>query len=79
MNGYGKNISLFELSLTSWYRELCPKLKDPDWQPGPALITTKIRTTPNILRLTWGGYPLYYHEKHGWGYLIPEEQYGKPS
>ncbi|XP_070541785.1 DNA polymerase subunit gamma-1-like [Ptychodera flava] len=56
----------------NWYRELCPKSRDnPEWRPGPSLISSQIRVTPKLLRLTWDGYPLHYDAKHGWGYLVP--------
>ncbi|CAH2274241.1 DNA polymerase subunit gamma-1 isoform X1 [Pelobates cultripes] len=54
-----------------WYRKLCPKLDDPEWVPGPGLISLQMRLTPKLMRLTWDGYPLYYSEKYGWGYLVP--------
>ncbi|KAM9311357.1 DNA polymerase subunit gamma-1 [Gastrophryne carolinensis] len=54
-----------------WYRKLCPKLEDPDWVPGPSLISIQMRLTPKLMRLTWDGFPLYFSEKHGWGYLVP--------
>ncbi|KAE8618193.1 hypothetical protein XENTR_v10009308 [Xenopus tropicalis] len=54
-----------------WYRKLCPKLEDPDWLPGPSLISLQMRLTPKLMRLTWDGFPLHYSEKHGWGYLVP--------
>ncbi|ESO96346.1 hypothetical protein LOTGIDRAFT_239325 [Lottia gigantea] len=54
-----------------WYKDLCPKPKDEDWQPGPSLISTQMRVVPKLLRLTWDGYPLHFHVDHGWGYLVP--------
>ncbi|KAM5171282.1 DNA polymerase subunit gamma-1 isoform 1-T3 [Mantella aurantiaca] len=54
-----------------WYRKLCPKLEDPDWVPGPSLISIQMRLTPKLMRLTWDGFPLHFSEKHGWGYLVP--------
>ncbi|XP_040198347.1 DNA polymerase subunit gamma-1 [Rana temporaria] len=54
-----------------WYRKLCPKLEDPDWLPGPNLISLQMRLTPKLMRLTWDGFPLHFSEKHGWGYLVP--------
>ncbi|XP_075431286.1 DNA polymerase subunit gamma-1 isoform X2 [Ascaphus truei] len=54
-----------------WYRKLCPKLGEPEWEPGPSLISLQMRLTPKLMRLTWDGYPLHYSEKHGWGYLVP--------
>ncbi|XP_069138631.1 DNA polymerase subunit gamma-1-like [Argopecten irradians] len=74
----------------NWYRSLCPKNSDPNWSVGPSLISTQMRVTPKLMRMTWDGYPLHYSEKYGWGYLIPdkikaekdlknlEEQEGKP-
>jgi hypothetical protein len=62
---------------TSWYRELCLKSDDPEWQPTPSLITTRTRVTPNLLRLTWKGYPMHHHEKLGWGFLMSGEELGK--
>ncbi|OCT89734.1 DNA polymerase subunit gamma-1 isoform X1 [Xenopus laevis] len=60
-----------------WYRKLCPKLEDPDWLPGPGLISLQMRLTPKLMRLTWDGYPLHYSEKHGWGYLVPGRKNNK--
>uniref|UniRef100_A0A8C5MAS0 DNA polymerase subunit gamma-1 n=1 Tax=Leptobrachium leishanense TaxID=445787 RepID=A0A8C5MAS0_9ANUR len=54
-----------------WYRKLCPKVDDPEWLPGPGLISLQMRLTPKLMRLTWDGYPLHYLEEHGWGYLVP--------
>lgn len=54
-----------------WYRKLCPRLDDPNWVPGPSLISLQMRVTPKLMRLTWDGFPLHYSEKHGWGYLVP--------
>ncbi|KAJ6662774.1 hypothetical protein lerEdw1_010978 [Lerista edwardsae] len=54
-----------------WYRKLCPRLDDPNWMPGPNLISLQMRVTPKLMRLTWDGFPLHYSEKHGWGYLVP--------
>lgn len=57
--------------LGRWYRNLCPRLSDPSWAPGPSLISLQMRVTPKLMRLTWDGFPLHYSEKHGWGYLVP--------
>ncbi|XP_075714294.1 DNA polymerase subunit gamma-1 [Rhinoderma darwinii] len=54
-----------------WYRKLCSRLEDPDWVPGPSLISLQMRLTPKLMRLTWDGFPLHYSDKHGWGYLVP--------
>ncbi|XP_040270090.1 DNA polymerase subunit gamma-1 [Bufo bufo] len=54
-----------------WYRKLCPRLNDPDWIPGPSLISLQMRITPKLMRLTWDGFPLHFCDKHGWGYLVP--------
>lgn len=56
---------------TRWYDELCPKISDEDWMSGPVLLTLAKRITPKLLKLTWDGYPLYFTEKHGWGYVVP--------
>ncbi len=63
--------------MESWYRDLSPKLGSEEWQPTPSLITTKTRVTPNLLRLTWKGFPMHHNEKFGWGYLMNKEEYGK--
>lgn len=65
-----------------WYRDLC---LSPDssqvlngektWSAGPFLLSTQMRLTPKLMRLTWDGYPLHYHSKHGWGYLVPDDQF----
>ncbi|KAJ7311091.1 hypothetical protein JRQ81_006690 [Phrynocephalus forsythii] len=54
-----------------WYRKLCLRLDDPDWVPGPSLVSLQMRVTPKLMRLAWDGFPLHYSEKHGWGYLVP--------
>ena len=59
------------LLLYRWYRELHMKESDENWRPGPAKLTTSLRVTPKLLKLKWEGYPLYYHDKHGWGYIVP--------
>lgn len=73
-----RSISPFLPGFPKWYRDLCcPKNKAPtllggkEWQPGPCLITTQMRITPKLMRLTWNGYPLHHHQKYGWGYLVP--------
>ena len=67
-----------------WYIEFCSKLKydfgdesvateeDLEWESGPFLISTQMRSVPKLMRLMWNGYPLHYDEKHGWGYLSPD-------
>lgn len=47
------------------------KLSDPDWSPGPGLISLQMRVTPKLMGLTWDGFPLHYSDRHGWGYLVP--------
>ncbi|KAK3096547.1 hypothetical protein FSP39_001169 [Pinctada imbricata] len=56
-----------------WYADLCPKLRAEDWNPGPSLISTLMRVTPKLMRVTYNGYPLHYDEKHAWGYLVPDK------
>lgn len=51
------------------------KFTEKNWEPGPNLISTKTRSTPYLLRLTWNGYPIHYLDKFAWGYLIEEESY----
>lgn len=67
-----------------WYIEFCSKLRydfhdeeavtsaDLEWEPGPHLISTQMRSVPKLMRLLWNGYPLHYDETHGWGYLTPD-------
>ncbi|NXN91843.1 DPOG1 polymerase, partial [Rhinopomastus cyanomelas] len=62
-----------------WYRKLCPRLSDVGWVPGPSLISLQMRVTPKLMRLVWDGFPLYYSEKHGWGYLVPGRQDNLPA
>nr|XP_033776955.1 DNA polymerase subunit gamma-1 isoform X2 [Geotrypetes seraphini] len=62
-----------------WYRKLCPKLENPDWVPGPSLISLQMRVTPKLMRLTWDGFPLHYSETHGWGYLVPGKKDNLPA
>ncbi|KAH6926305.1 hypothetical protein HPB50_016488 [Hyalomma asiaticum] len=61
----------------AWYRDFCTKPPakpedNPEWAPGPYLISTQMRSVPKLLRLKWDGYPVHYDEKHGWGYLVPK-------
>uniref|UniRef100_A0A8C8VDS2 DNA polymerase subunit gamma-1 n=1 Tax=Pelusios castaneus TaxID=367368 RepID=A0A8C8VDS2_9SAUR len=62
-----------------WYRKLCPRLDDPDWVPGPSLISLQMRVTPKLMRLTWDGFPVHYSEKYGWGYLVPGRKDNLPK
>lgn len=72
-----RQIAPFLPGFPKWYRDLCcpPNRPNPEkeWQPGPCLITTQMRITPKLMQLTWDGYPLHFHPKHGWGYLVPND------
>ena len=52
----------------SWYRELCLKQNEKNWKPGPSLITTRVRSTPCLLRLQWNNNPLLF-DKGAWYYV----------
>lgn len=71
---------LHTCQLYRWYLELCPTQKRviPEGAefPKPTKITSLRRIAAKLLRLTWEGYPLYYDEKHGWGYLVPGREDG---
>ncbi|RWS03724.1 DNA polymerase subunit gamma-1-like protein [Dinothrombium tinctorium] len=66
-----------------WYREFCDhpfgasKRRSEDdmqeWEPGPFLISTQMRSVPKLLKLMWKGYALHYDEKEGWGFLVPSD------
>ncbi|CAN8000692.1 unnamed protein product [Ixodes hexagonus] len=61
----------------AWYRDFCVKPTDDEdsqWEPGPSVISTQMRSVPKLLRLKWDGYPLHFDTKQGWGYLVPQEQ-----
>ncbi|KAK7109098.1 DNA polymerase subunit gamma-1-like isoform X2 [Littorina saxatilis] len=64
----------FMAGYPAWYRELCPRLHEDDWYPGPSNISTQCRVTPKLMRLTWDGYPLHFDSAFGWGYLVPSVQ-----
>ena len=73
-----RRIPPFLPGFPKWYRELCCQtskaqtlLEGKEWQPGPCLITTQMRITPKLMRLTWNNYPIHHHQKYGWGYLVP--------
>lgn len=53
-----------------WYGELFHKWNDKDWEPGPTFLTLNKRVTPKLLKLMYDGYPVFYHAKHGWGYIV---------
>lgn len=55
----------------AWYRKLCHRPSEPDWIPGPQLISTSMQITPKLLCLTWESYPLHYVRGNGWGFLVP--------
>ena len=57
-----------------WYVELCEKPWTPEWDDCPKNLTPSKRVTPMLLRMTWLGMPLHYHDLHKWGYLCLEEQ-----
>lgn len=54
-----------------WYRKLCPRADSDDWSRGSILVSAQCRVGPSLLRMSWDGFPLYYHARHGWGYLVP--------
>lgn len=62
----------------AWYRDFCTKppedCQDEEWEPGPHLVSTQMRSVPKLLRLVWDGFPLHYDENHGWGYLVPSRR-----
>lgn len=72
-----RQITPFLPGFPKWYRDLCCPFNksnpEKEWQPGPCLITTQMRITPKLMQLTWEGYPLHFHQKHGWGYLVPND------
>ena len=41
--------------------------------PGPSLTTTRVRSTPALLRLSWHGFPLHYNKSKGWSYIINQK------
>ncbi|XP_015431348.1 PREDICTED: LOW QUALITY PROTEIN: DNA polymerase subunit gamma-1, mitochondrial [Dufourea novaeangliae] len=55
----------------AWYRKLCAKLNDKNWEPGPQYISTSMQIVPKLLNLTWECYPLHYIRDKGWGILVP--------
>lgn len=55
----------------AWYRKLCTKPNDSDWQPGPNEIATGMQVAPKLLSLCWEGYPLHFIRGQGWGFLVP--------
>jgi DNA polymerase gamma 1 len=77
------------LNKLRWYVDICEKPSDPGSNHfGASLISTKLRITPKLLKLTWLGYPLHFigdqiietekdiKEKtggYGWGYLVPKD------
>ena len=50
-----------------WYRALC----DRNNLIGPMEISTSAQVVPQLLKLTWEGYPLHHSRELGWGYLVP--------
>lgn len=56
-----------------WYRKLCAPPKEPNWVPGPNLISSGMHLVPKLLSLMWKSLPLHYVRGHGWGQLVPYE------
>ncbi|RNA01848.1 DNA polymerase subunit gamma-1 [Brachionus plicatilis] len=73
-----KNIP-FLCGYPNWYRDLCSRFTEANWQPGPSLISTKTRSTPYLLRLTWNGNPMNYSKKSAWGYLVEKKSFTEPE
>lgn len=61
----------FLVGYPAWYRKLCKKTSEPDWQPGPTEIGTGMQIASKLLSLSWEGYPLHHIREHGWGFLVP--------
>lgn len=40
----------------AWFRKLCSKSSEPNWQPGPNNIGTGMQSAPKLLNLCWEGY-----------------------
>ena len=55
----------------AWYRKLCLRLNDPNWQPGPMALGTGMQVAPKLMSLCWEGYPLHFIRGLGWGFLVP--------
>jgi DNA polymerase gamma 1 len=55
--------------MPQWYRNVCDKISNPVFQPGPVLLSAQTTISPYLLRMSWKGYPLYHHSEFGWGYL----------
>lgn len=51
----------------NWYRSLYTK----DKPSGSFQFSSSSRIVPKLLKLTWNGYPLFYSQQFGWGYLVP--------
>lgn len=62
-----------------WYRKLCIKPTDPDWQPGAVNISTSMQISPKLLRLCWEGFPLHFIRGQGWGFLMPHKNTRPPG
>lgn len=59
----------------AWYRKLCAKATEDNWQPGPTAIGTGMQVCPKLLSLSWEGYPLHFIRGSGWGFLVPFKEY----
>ena len=56
-----------------WYVEHCEKPWTPEWDDCLANLTPSKKVTPMLLRMTWMGMPVHYHDLQKWGYLCLEE------
>lgn len=55
----------------AWYRKLCDKPTEENWNPGPINLGIGMQITSKLLELCWNGYPLHYIKEYGWGFLVP--------
>lgn len=57
-----------------WYEELCARPESEDWTDRICDLTPAKKIAPLLLRMSWMGMPLHYHEKLKWGYICLGEQ-----
>ena len=54
--------------MPKWYKDLFPKLS------SPINISVRTRIAPLMLRLSWDGYPLFWSDKYGWTFRVPNAE-----
>ncbi|KAI9667341.1 MAG: DNA-directed DNA polymerase gamma mip1 [Bathelium mastoideum] len=54
--------------MPSWYKDLFPT------NAAPINLSVRTRIAPLLLKLAWDGYPLFWSDKYGWTFRVPNDE-----